>query len=100
MIINEICFTLKIDFKKSHDSFFFDKNSQTEYLDFFNMYSSLPLGGYNHKIFDNEFREKITDLSYIRMANNVCQSDELLEFIELFKKYTFSSNYHLLVLAH
>jgi len=84
---------LKIDFKKSHDSFFFDKNSQSEYLDFFNMYSSLPLG-YNNKIFDAKFKEKINELSYIRMANNVCQSDELLDFIELFKKYTFSSNYH------
>jgi L-lysine 6-transaminase len=84
---------LKIDFQKSHGSFLFDKKSQMYYLDFFNMYSSLPLG-YNHPIFDSHFKEKINEISYIRMANNVCESDELIEFVELFKSYTFSSNYH------
>ena len=73
---------LTIDFKNSHNSYFVDKHTQIEYLDFFNMYSSLPLG-YNHPIFDDEYKEKINEISYMRMANNVCKSDELLEFIEL-----------------
>ena len=85
--------SLTIDFKKSHGSYFVDKNSGGEYLDFFNMYSSLPLG-YNHPIFDKEFKEKIEEISYMRMANNVCKSEELLSFIELFKQYTFSDNFH------
>lgn len=84
---------LTIDFKKSHDSYLVDKNSGDEYLDFYNMYSSLPLG-YNHCIFNDEFKEKINEISYIRMANNVCKSTELLEFIDVFKKYTFSDNFH------
>jgi L-lysine 6-transaminase len=84
---------LTIDFKKSYGSYFVDKNTGDEYLDFFNMYSSLPLG-YNHPIFDDSFKEKINEISYIRMANNVCKSEELLEFIELFKQYTFSDNFH------
>lgn len=83
---------LTIDFKKSHGSYFVD-TSGNEYLDFFNMYSSLPLG-YNNPIFDNSFKEKINEISYIRMANNVCKSDELLEFVDLFKQYTFSDNFH------
>ena len=84
---------LTIDFKKSHGSYLVDKNTNDEYLDFFNMYSSLPLG-YNHKIFDKSFKEKINEISYIKMANNVCKSEELMEFIELFKGYTFSDNFH------
>ena len=85
---------LKIDFVKSHESYLFDKFTNIEYLDFFSMYSSLPLG-YNHKIFDETYKEKINEISYIRMANNVCQSDELLEFVEIFKRYLFSEYMHL-----
>ncbi|MCD4668650.1 MAG: aminotransferase class III-fold pyridoxal phosphate-dependent enzyme [Sulfurimonas sp.] len=84
---------LIIDFKKSHNSFLVDKNSSEEYLDFFNMYSALPLG-YNHPIFGDDFKNKIEEISYIRMANNVCKSEELLEFIDIFKEYTFSDNFH------
>lgn len=84
---------LTIDFKNSHGSYFVDKKTGDEYLDFFNMYSSLPLG-YNHPIFDDSFKEKINELSYIRMSNNVCKSEELLEFIDAFKNYTFSDNFH------
>ena len=84
---------LTIDFKNSHGSYFVDKSSQEEYLDFFNMYSSLPLG-YNHPIFDDEFKEKINEIAYLRMANNICKSDELLDFVKEFKEYTFSSNLH------
>jgi len=84
---------LKIDFVKSHDSYFIDKDTGDEYLDFFSMYSSLPLG-YNHPIFDDSFRKKIDEISYMRMANNVCKSDELLEFVKVFKDYTFSDNFH------
>ena len=84
---------LTIDFKNSHGSYFVDKHSKEEYLDFFNMYSSLALG-YNHPIFDYSFKEKINEISYLRMANNVFKSDELLDFVEEFKNYTFSSNFH------
>lgn len=84
---------LTIDFNKSHGSYLVDKNSTEEYLDFFNMYSSLPLG-YNHPIFDESFKKKVHEISYIKMANNVCKSDEIVEFINLFKRYTFSDNFH------
>ena len=44
-------FNIKIDFDKSQGSYIFDKNTDKEYLDFFGMFSSIPLG-YNHPIFD------------------------------------------------
>lgn len=75
---------LKIDFEKSHGSFLFDKQSQSEYLDFFSMYSSLPLG-YNHPIFDHSFKEEIAKISSLKMANNICQSDEFFTFFHQFQ---------------
>ena len=43
-------FGISVNFEKSHDSYLFDDNTGREFLDFFGMYASLPLG-YNHSIF-------------------------------------------------
>src|SRR3972149_651223 len=86
-------FDLTIDFEKSHGSYVFDKNTQSDFLDFFSMFSSLPLG-YNHRIFDNSFNKKIAAISKIRMANNLFDSDELVEFREKLGKYIFSEYMH------
>ena len=58
-------FDITIDFEKSHGSFLFDKKTDSEYLDFFSVFSSLPLG-YNHSIFDRSFEKKISTISKIR----------------------------------
>ena len=50
-------FDITINFEKSHGSFLFDKKTNSEYLDFFSVFSSLPLG-YNHSIFDRSFEKK------------------------------------------
>ncbi len=86
-------FDIKIDFEKSHGAYVWDKNSQSEFLDFFSMFSSLPLG-YNHGIFDKSFEKKILAISKIRMANNLYQSDELLDFINHFRQYIISDYTH------
>lgn len=86
-------FNLKIDFERSHGSYLFDKNSQEEFLDFFGMFSSLPLG-YNHKIYGESFERKVAAVSKVRMANNLFQSDELLDFVGEFRKYVFSDFIH------
>jgi L-lysine 6-transaminase len=86
-------FNIKIDFEKSHGSYLYDKLSGNEYLDFFGMYSSLPLG-YNHPIFDDAFVKKVGMISKFRMANNVFRSDELEEFVARFRKYCFSDWVH------
>jgi L-lysine 6-transaminase len=86
-------FDFKIDFQKSTGSYVYDKNTNQYFLDFFGMFSSLPLG-YNHPIFDASFEEKIRHVSKIRMANNLFASDELNDFIKAFRKLTFSEFHH------
>ena len=58
-------FDIKIDFEKVMD-LLYDKKTNSEYLDFFGVFSSLILG-YNHSIFDRTFKNKIFSLSKIRM---------------------------------
>ncbi len=86
-------FNIKIDFEKSHGSYVYDKNSQDEFLDFFGIFSSLPIG-YNHAIFNKTFEEKIIKVSKLRMANNLFQSDELINFVEKLRPYVFSQYIH------
>lgn len=86
-------FDIKIDFDKSRGSYLHDKNTGKDFLDFYNLYSSLPLG-YNHDIFDASFDSVIRRVSRLRMANNVLQTDELQEFIAAFRKHVFSDFIH------
>jgi L-lysine 6-transaminase len=92
-VVTSTIFDIKIDFNKSHNSYVFDKNSQKEYLDFFSMFSSLPLG-YSHEIFDNEFRRETQAVSHLKMANKVFQTDELRAFIEKFSEYSLHEYLH------
>jgi len=83
---NTTVYDIKIDFEKSHGSYIYDKNRKEEFLDFLNMFSSLPIG-YNHPVFDKEFEDKISSIAKIRMANNLFSSSELEEFRSHFKGY-------------
>ena len=87
-------FNIKIDFELSMGSMVHDKFTNQKYLDLFSMYSTLPIG-YNHSIFDSDYRNKIASLSHIRSTNNLFFSDELNDFFEKFRKYTFSDYIHL-----
>ena len=86
-------FDIKIDFEKSHGSYLFDKNTDSEFLDFFGVFSSLPIG-YNHSIFDDSFEKTISAIAKIRMGNNLFASDELINFRNHFRKYVFSDYMH------
>lgn len=80
-------FNIKIDFEKSHDSYLFDKRTQREYLDFFGMYASLPLG-YSHPIFSTpEFIEEYLRVSKYKINNCEFVSDETEEFDRMFSEY-------------
>ena len=84
-------FDIVIDFEKSRGSYLFDKKSNRYFLDFFSMFSSLPLG-YNHKIFDEKFQEKIKYISHLKMCNNLFYSDEFESFkkaISQISKYPY-----------
>jgi len=86
-------FDITINFEKSHGSFLFDKTTNSEYLDFFSVFSSLPLG-YNHSIFDRSFEKTISAIAKIRMGNNLFLSDELIDFKNHFREYVFSDYIH------
>ena len=78
---------INIDLDKSRDSYIHDKTSGKEYLDFFGMYASLPLG-YNHKVFKTkEFTEEILRASSIKITNCEVISDEATEFDKAFQEY-------------
>tara|TARA_R100000008_G_C3584577_1_gene171217 strand:+ start:1813 stop:2976 length:1164 start_codon:yes stop_codon:yes gene_type:complete len=86
-------FNIKIDFDKSHDSYLYDKRTEREYLDFFGMYASLPLG-YNHEIFQtDEFKKEFMSVSSFKVNNCEFVSDETLEFDEMFTEYAGQGNY-------
>lgn len=80
-------FGIKIDFEKSHGSYLFDKVTNREYLDFFSMYSSVPLG-YNHPVFLSQaFREEVLRIVTVKIANCEMLADESTEFNHEFSSY-------------
>ena len=86
-------FDITIDFEKSYGSYVFDKGSNSAFLDLFSMFSSLPLG-YNHPVFNESFDQKIRHIAYLRMCNNLFNSDELTDFESKFQKISFHKNLH------
>ncbi len=83
---------INIDLDKSHDSYIYDKTSGREYLDFFGMYASLPLG-YNHKVFKTkEFTNEILRASSIKVTNCEVISDEATDFDKAFQDYCSSNS--------
>lgn len=77
-------FNIRIDFKKSHDSYIYDKNTGQYFLDFFGQYSTLPLG-YNHEIFrDAGFIEENNRVASVKVSNCEIISDEAKEFYSEF----------------
>lgn len=78
---------IQIDFEKSHNSYLYDKITNREYLDFFGMYASLPLG-YNHPIFQtDEFKKEYLRTSSFKVNNCEFTSNETLEFDRMFTEY-------------
>jgi len=83
---------MRIDFAKSHGSYLFDKNTNREYLDFFGMYSSLPLG-YNHEVFDDEFHSEMRDISTVKVANCEFHTDVYDTFCNKFNQFAGLGKY-------
>ena len=81
-------FKRKIDFEKSHGSYFVDKDNQKEYLDFFGQYSTLAIG-YNHPIFKtDDYLKEIQILSHQKITNCEVLSNESAEFDKIFQAFT------------
>ena len=80
-------FNIKIDFEKSHDSYIYDKNRNKYFLDFFGLYSTLPLG-YSHEIFnDRSFRETYNRIAGVKVTNCEIISDEAQDFLHAFSRH-------------
>lgn len=84
---------IRVDFEKSHGSYLFDKNTNREYLDFFGMYSSLPIG-YNHSIFDRNFHEQMKSISTVKVTNCEFHTDVYDEFCEDFYNFAGLGRYN------
>ena len=80
--------------KIGHDSYIFDKNSNSKFLDFFGQYATLSLG-YNHKIFsDKNYIQDIKRISHQKIVNNEIASDEAIEFNDAFSNFASFNNFH------
>lgn len=89
----ETLFSLELDFNQSHGSYLVDRSSGEKYLDFFSMYSSLPLG-YNHPVFDSSFNQAVLPLTRLRFSTNAYHCEIIEQFIERFSKTVFSNAIH------
>ena len=78
-------FDIELNYELSNNSYLYDNNSQKTYLDFFGMFSSLPLG-YNHSIFAGDFEKEIISLSKIKTSNKAFDTNIFKRFDQEFKK--------------
>jgi L-lysine 6-transaminase len=86
-------FNININFKKSHGSHLYDNRTKREYLDFFGMYASLPLG-YNHEVFkESLYVEQMKEACHLKINNCEFVSDETLEFDKIFSSFCNKANY-------
>lgn len=85
-ISNNSIFNIKIDFEKSKGSRLYDSNTDKIFLDFFNNYSSVPLG-YNDEIFDESYEKIIKKISKFKISNCEFITDEAIEFDKKFTSF-------------
>ena len=69
-----------IDLKKSHGSWLVDARDGKEYLDFFSMFASMPVG-YNHPTL-LENRERIAAAALNKITNSDIYSTQMAEFVD------------------
>jgi len=81
-------FNIRIDFDKSHDSYIYDKKRNRYFLDFFGLYSTLPLG-YSHEIFeDKSFWETLNKIARVKVTNCEIISDEGESLVRTFSRHS------------
>ena len=86
-------FNIRIDFEESHDSYIYDKNRRKYFLDFFGLYSSLPLG-YSHSIFKGKpFCHVYNKISGVKVPNCEVISDEADDFLHKFTEHKDMSGF-------
>lgn len=90
-------FKLKINFKKSKNSFIYDDNSNTKFLDFFGQYSTLTLGYNSNAYKNNVYTKKLLEIYPQKIVNCELDSNILQEFKKKFKAQlglNYYKNFH------
>ena len=88
-------FDIELNYELSNSSYLYNNNDKKTYLDFFGMFSSLPLG-YNHLIFEGDFEKEVLSVSKIKTSNKAFDTDVFKRFNKEFKKLTpdFNSTHY------
>ena len=80
-------FGIELNYELSNSSYLYNNNDKKTYLDFFGMFSSLPLG-YNHSTFEGDFEKEVLSVSKIKTSNKAFDTDVFTRFDKEFKKLT------------
>ncbi len=75
-----------MDLKKSHGSWLYDSLTKKEYLDFFTLFASLPIGFNHPKLTTPEFLDKFAWTAVNKPSNSDVYTVEMAEFVEAFAK--------------
>jgi L-lysine 6-transaminase len=82
-----------VDLEKSSGSYVYDINTKRYYLDFFGMYSSLPLG-YNHSCFNTrDFKKDIEIVSKVKVTNCEMSTPQLNSFVDKFSNFAIPEDF-------
>jgi len=78
--------SLVFDIDKSHGTYVYDSLTKREYLDFFSMFATSPVG-YNHPKFrDEELIRRFGELAVTNVTNSDFYTREMASFVDKFSK--------------
>lgn len=78
---------LVFDLEKSHGSYVYDSKAKKEYLDFFSMFASAPIGHNHPKLFEEEFQKNLMAAAVNNVTNSDLYTVQMADFVSKFFKY-------------
>jgi L-lysine 6-transaminase len=70
----------------SHDAFFVDAVTGTEYLDLFSFFASMPIGHNHPKLADEQFRAKLLQAALTKPSNSDIYTQAMADFADTFSR--------------
>jgi L-lysine 6-transaminase len=87
-------YDIVLDLEKCKGSYCYDARENREYLDFFSMFASAPVGHNHPKIFEPEFLKKLQRAAINNVTNSDFYTVEMAEFVsEFFKKVVIEKHF-------
>lgn len=80
-------YELVFDLEKSHGSYVYDSKEQKEYLDFFSMFASAPIGHNHPKLFEKEYQKNLIAAAVNNVTNSDLYTVQMADFVSKFFKY-------------